>query len=307
MIRAFSAVAVALFLIAPMRGQTAPVKPEPKLEFDVASIKPAPPPDGRGMIVGSRGGPGSKDPGLYTCQNCSLSNLVSSAYSLQRYQLTGGPSWMGSELFMISAKVPEGATKEQFRLMQQALLADRFGLKFHWEKKEMQMYEMVVAKGGIKMKEAVQAPTAADAPPAPFPPGPPKRDKDGFPILPPGSGSRMIMESGRARWQDSAATMEQIASRLGGQLNKPVTDATGLKGKYEFALFWVPERFGASPSMITGGGPPGGESGGGGPDGDAGPTLLTALQQQLGLRLEAKKGMVDILVVDHIEKVPTEN
>jgi uncharacterized protein (TIGR03435 family) len=310
--RALSAVAFAIFLIGPIRGQNGPAKLEPKLEFEVASIKPAPPPDGRGMRVGSRGGPGSKDPGLYTCENCSLSDLVSNAYSLQRYQLTGGPSWMGNERFMISAKIPEGATKEQFRLMQQSLLADRFGLKFHWEKKEMQLYEMVVAKGGIKMKEAAaEEPAAADAAPRPAgAPGPPKLDKDGFPILPPGRGGMMIMTQGRARSRNSEVTMESLAGMLAGQLNKPVIDATGLKGKYDYTLSWVPERFGMAPSNITGGGPPPSGEGvgaGGAPDGDAGPTLLVAVQQQLGLKLEPKKGMVDILVVDHIERVPTEN
>jgi uncharacterized protein (TIGR03435 family) len=99
----------------------------------------------------------------------------------------------------------------------------------------------------------------------------------------------MMLMGGRATARHTAETMEEFAVSLSYDLHKPVTDATGLKGKYDFTLHWISE--GAGPSTGDG----------------TGPTLFRALPEQLGLRLEAKKGMVEILVVDHVEKVPTEN
>ena len=262
------------------------------------------------------GGPGSPTPGLFTCQNCTLPMLLTQAYDIKPYQLSGA-NGLEAERFNISAKVPAGTTKEDFRLMQQNLLAERFKLKIHHEKKEMQMYELVVGKNGPKLKESVEAPAAQDgapAPPAAFVPGPPKLDKDGFPDLPPGERGPMIfMVNGRARMKANQQTMEQFAGMLSSQMGKPVTDATGLKGKYDFTLTWAPDGMMMGPMGRGGPMPPPPDGGGapaplaGAPDGDSGPTLIGAIQEQLGLRLEQKKGPVDIVVIDHMEKVPTEN
>ena len=135
--------------------------------FEVASIKASPPSDGRGMRVSSNGGPGTPNPGLYTCENCTLSLLVITAYDIRRYQLAGADS-LNADRFVVSAKVPPGTTKEDFRIMQQNLLAERFKLKIHRDKKEMQVYELVVAKNGPKFKESAAVP----AEPPPFTPGP---------------------------------------------------------------------------------------------------------------------------------------
>jgi len=279
------------------------------LTFEVASIKPSPPPDGRGMRVGCPGGPGSSDPGRITCTNINLANLVSMAYGLARYQLLG-LSLSDTDRFEITAKVPEGATKEQVKLMWQNLLKERFKLAVHREQKEMQVYELSVAKGGLKAKDSVEEPPpSADAPPS-VPPrdGPPKfqLDKDGFPELPAGRGPSMIMMNGKARWRASKATMDQVASMLGAQLNQPVTDVTGLKGKYDFTLSWATESFGGGRGVAVGSSE-GGSPLAGLPDTDGGPTLLSALQSQLGLKLEQKKGSIEVVVVDHVERVPTEN
>ena len=287
---------------------------DPPPAFEVASVKASPPPEGRGVFVRSDGGPGTKDPGRWTAQNFSLSNLVTYAYNLKRYEYSG-PSWMDTERFDIVAKVPEGATKDQFRLMLQNLLAERFKLKIHREKKDSQVYDLVVAKNGPKLTESVNDPQGEGAGPGPgagrgagFGPGPPKIDKDGFPELPPGRESMTIMMNGRARTRQHNYTMESLANMLAGQIAKPVTEATGLKGKYDFTLTWA-----------TGGGgraipPPGGGAAGGGPESpiasmadDSGPTIFTAIQEQLGLKLEQKKGTIELVVVDHAEKTPTEN
>ncbi len=92
------------------------------------------------MRISARGGPGTNDPGLFQCENCGLSGLVTKAFGIQDFQLSG-PDWMQSIRFNVSAKVPMGTTKEQFQLMLQNLLAERFNLSFHRDQKQMQRYE----------------------------------------------------------------------------------------------------------------------------------------------------------------------
>jgi len=265
---------------------------DPSPTFEVASVKLAPPPaPNAGMSVGCNGGPGSKDPERWTCQNMSVSNLISTAYDLKRYQMPEGDNQ--PDRFNITAKLPPGATREQFRVMLQNLLKERFKLELHFEKKEVPGYELVVAKSG-KLKEAAPPPDPDSLPP--WPAGGMQKDKDGFPILPAGRQGMGIM-NGRARWNAPNYTTAQIATFLGNQLNKPVVDATGLDGKYDVGMTWVSEGImraagpdGAPPSEL-----------------DAGPTLLMALQDQLGLKLQSKKVTIDYLIVDRIEKKPTEN
>jgi uncharacterized protein (TIGR03435 family) len=191
---------------------------------------------------------------------------------------------MGPARFNISAKIPDGTTRDQFQLMLQSLLVERFKMAIHWEKKEIQTYDLVVAKAGHKMKESIPEPDA----PASGAASEPKPDPEGFPILP--SGTRpILLEIGdhvAMRW--AGETMDRLAVYLSAQLRTPVTDATGLKGKYDFTMRWISE--GSTPRTD-----------------ETAPNLFRAVQEQLGLRLQSKKGTVDILVVDHSEKTPTEN
>jgi uncharacterized protein (TIGR03435 family) len=251
-------------------------------QFEVASIKPSPPGATRGRMSG---GPETDDPGMFSCENITLAALVITSFNLPNYRYSG-PDWMRSVRFNIAAKIPPGTTKEQFFLMMQNLFADRFKLQFHWEKKEMQTYNLVVAKGGHKIKESIPG----DSPVASQAAGPPKEDADGFPILPPGR-KRILLEGGGGhvamRWADE--TMDQLAYYLSAQLHTPVNNATGLTGKYDFTMRWISD----SPGQPT--------------TEETGPNLVRAVQEQLGLRLESKKGTIDILVVDHINRVPTEN
>jgi len=286
--------------------------------FDVASIKPAPPPSGRGMVMGMQGGPGNKDPELYRCNNCNIPMLITKAYDIQHYQLSS-PSWMDTVRFDISARVPVGATKEQFNLMLQNLLAERFKLAIHRDQKEMQVYDLVVAKGGLKIKESVEDPAKDNAQDDSLPPPPPggrdgrgpNLDKDGYPVIPKGcNGCIMVVPGGKARLHLEKDTMKGLAEMLALQLGKPVTDATGLKGKYDFDVSFDMEqmgmgRGGLAPASGGGAAPgPGGNTPLG--DSDLGVPILGAIQSQLGLRLESKKGQVEMIVV-HAEKVPTEN
>ena len=258
-------------------GQSADSQPA----FEVASIKASPPPPPTGMMVGRFGGPGSNDPTRVTFRNFDLSGLVIVAYGIEYFQLSA-PDWLRDDRFDVVAKLPDGTTKEQFQYMLQNLLAERFHMAAHREKKEGQVYELVVGKNGPKLQEAAAEPVPEDDPPPTS--GHPKLDRDGFPALPPGLRHWQVMIGNRAsvRYVES---LDEFAETLSAQLGRPVTNATGLKGKYEFTLHWVLE----------------------GARDDSGPTLFGAIQGQLGLKLEPKKGLIDIVVVDHIDKVPTEN
>jgi uncharacterized protein (TIGR03435 family) len=300
--------------------------PNGQPSFDVATIKPAAPPNGGPIRIGMGGGPGTKDPGRYTCSFCNLQMLMTQAYDVAGYQLTI-PAALNEGRFEVTAKVPEGATKEQFKLMLQNLLAERFKMTVHREKKEVPVYELTVAKGGPKMKESEPEPpkdlTKADDPPPPPPPPPggrPEIAADGFPVWPKPVPGRpmMFMGPGRARMQATAESMEELAKMLGNQVGKPVTDATGLAGKYDFTLTWDGARdiFGFAgglppPPPGPGAGPGAAAAGGtplaGASDLETQPTIFAAVQSQLGLKLEQKKGQVDVIVVDHAEKAPTEN
>ena len=312
--------------------------------FEVASVKPAEPQTGMGMRVMMRGGPGTPDPGQLTYTNVSLKNVLMNAYGVKGYQING-PKWLDSERFDIAAKIPKDATKEQFKLMLQNLLAERFKLALHHETKELPMYALVVGKGGAKLKEAVEDGAAASGvppqgpgagtggtsvqlPPPSSPPPPPgagygaapvmgrmRMGADGMPQLPPGAGRNgmiaMMMMNGRMRMVANGQPVSVLIDPLTNQLGRPVVDATGLQGKYDISLDFVSEGMNGPMGMMPSPPPPDGGPGGGAPMAGApdggGPTVFTALQEQLGLKLEQRKGPVDLLVIDRMEKVPTEN
>jgi uncharacterized protein (TIGR03435 family) len=250
--------------------------------FEVASVKVARPPINS---VRSNGGPGTDDPGLYTCENCSLNSLISYAYDVEYYRVID-PGWMQQTALVINARVPARTTKEQFREMLQNLLAERFKLVVHREKREMSAYELQVAKGGAKLKTAEEK--AAQDGSKKTVTEESKLGKDGYPTLP--DGYQMSWINDRARMRYPRQTMKQFVGLLEGQLGGPVVDSTGLNGKYDIELFWASdfpaERDGASEPR---------------------PNLIQAVQEQLGLRLVKKREPIEIIVVDRCERVPTEN
>jgi len=250
--------------------------------FEVASVRSAPPPKrGTGARIGAAGGPGTNNPERFTCY-CQLSELLTMAYGVSSDVLSA-PDWTADLWFDVAAKVPAGATNDEFLRMQQNLLAERFKLALHRERRERPVYELVVAKSGLKMKEysgaagLVTGPTSA-----------PRNevDPDGFPALPPGRTS--FRSAGMlARYHAEGETLETLAGLVARQLNSPVTDATGLKGRYEFTLSWSVGEMPAGPSSAE--------------------PLPVSLVQQLGLTLERKRGAVEMLVVDRLEKEPSAN
>jgi uncharacterized protein (TIGR03435 family) len=262
----------------------------PMLTFEVASVKP-------GVLRGRstcgyrmEGGPGTSDPGRIAYHDISLSTLVKLAYlgnihACESYVLSA-PKWLDSEGFDIVAKLPPGTTWPQLGIMLQNLLAERFQLAIHREEKVISAYSLVIGKDGPKFKESVGHPAggANDSPAAPHKA---TTDAEGFPVPAP-SGSWIITRNGHTRMQQLNIDMATFARQLRNQLGRPVTDATGLKGTYDFTLSWVAD------SPVT-------------PDSDPAPDLFTAVQQQLGLRLEASKVTIDVIVADHAEKSPSEN
>ena len=321
---AFCLAAICLWLHA----QTA----EKQLTFDVASIKPAEMPTmmgGRGVMrkMGPTGGPGSKDPGRITYPMTTVRNLMMIAYDVKSYQISGPPT-IDSERFEVKATMPPDTSKENFKIMLQNLLAERFLLKLYKETKELPMYSLTVGKKGPKLKEASEAPPPeAEAAPMPLPPpGQMKMGPDGFPIMPLPGGGRgglfMMMMPNRARLMAQRQTMKDLCDRLSMMLDKPVTDATGLTAKYDFTLTYLPEGMNSGMGVMMMGPPPppppggsggGAASGGGGagpdkaPEVETPPDLFSAIQAQLGLKLDAKKGPVEMLVIEHVEKGPTAN
>lgn len=300
------------------------------LSFEAASVKAAdmPKPDGGGriFIAPPSGGPGTRDPGRIRYPFINLKQLLTIAYDVKSYQISG-PAWLDSERFEITATMAPETTTEQFHVMLQNLLAERFKMVVHKETRELPMYALEVTKNAPKLTESDGKAKAPDpeAPPPPLPPGGPKIGPDGFPQLPFAgrAGLFMMMMPGRARLVGTQQTMQDLATRLGNQLSKPVTDETGLTRKYDFTLTFSPEGMngpmGPMPPPPGGGGtmvavaPPGAGRDSGDPanvfrpDGEAPPDIFHALQTQLGLRLESKKGPVEIVVVDHMEKTPAEN
>ena len=317
MLRAIMGASLVVFTCCAVFAQTAQNSPT----FEVASVKPAAPITGNAIRVMMRGGPGTPDPGQITYTNVTVKNVLMNAYGVKGFQISG-PGWLDSERYDIVAKLPRGATKAEFMAMLQNLLAERFKLTLHREKKDLPMYVLVVGKNGPKLKESVDdaAPKEGDVPKSDGPAaamGKIAIGKDGFPVLPPGSGGRgataMMLMNGNARMTANRQSMAGLAEMLSGQLDLPVVDMTGLTGNYDFTLYFAPE--GLVGMRLPGGLPPPPPPGEGGPgmpmasapDAQSNPSLFAALQEQLGLKLEQRKGPVDLLVIDHLEKAPVEN
>ncbi len=267
--------------------------------FEVASVRASAPYDPtRGQTVSIHGGPGTDDPEMYTIENYYLTSIVAEAYEMPFYRVVA-PDWMLSPTgkFDIRARVPKDATNEQLHAMLRNLLLERFKMKVHIEKKEMALYELSIAKGGVKFRDAVVKKPKPGDDDSPKRSGPLPRDAEGYPILDGGTTMAAAYDHARAQYQNQP--MSRLVQLLSGQLRSPVNDLTGLTGKYDFYLQWVYAQnragSGNGSTPLAGASDP------------AGPTLEQAVLAQLGLKLEKKKGPVDIVVVDSAEKTPTEN
>jgi uncharacterized protein (TIGR03435 family) len=255
--------------------------------FEAASVKPAAPqPPGYGTFMRPEGGPETDDPGHLRWTNVTLSFVVKRAYALKDYQLDA-PKWLDSDRVDIVAKVPAGATKEDLLPMLQNLLIERFGLAAHREQRDLPVFSLTVTKGGPKL-------AAAGSNTGHFPP-------PGFPALPGGAAegiSAWGTAEGSLRMTGKSQSTADLTDYLQNFVSRPVRDATGLKAKYDFTLEFTPENM--RPAGALSPAPPQV------PD-DQPVTVFEALQNQLGLNLEPGKGSVSVLVIDRVEKTPTEN
>ena len=276
-----------------------------KLAYEVATIKLNTSGDGMMRIGGLGPGPGG---GRFRVTNLPLRQLIILAYA-DRSQgppapggpglaITGGPSWVNTDRYDIEARPEQGfiPTAEQAQKMLQALLEERFGLQVRRETKEGPIYALTVAKGGLKAKRSTdQTPLNFGAPAPGGPAGGP---------LPPPSASfnpggpipRGMMMVGLGQLRATAQTMTGFAGLLTGSAGRKVVDRTGLEGLYNFELNWTPDQI---PANLPADAPfPR-------PDPN-GPSIFTALQEQLGLKLESATGPLKSIVIEKVQK-PTEN
>jgi uncharacterized protein (TIGR03435 family) len=254
-------------------------------QFEVASIKPAAP-DARGMFI--RNMPG----GRVNVTNMTLKEMIVIAWRIQPFQISGGPAWLDSARYDISAK-PETAPKaDELPLMIRALLEDRFQLKHHAETKELPVYALVVKKEGRLgpgLTESKEGGCTPFDPGKPLPPPEPGK----LPTL--GCGGMMMSPR---QLRAAGVPLSNLAPSLSRMLGRTVIDKTGLSGKYDITLEWTPDE---SQAVRLGPDAPPAP-----PPDSAPPSIFTALQEQLGLKLESSKGPVEIFVIDRAER-PSEN
>jgi uncharacterized protein (TIGR03435 family) len=252
--------------------------------FDVVSIKPNKSDSGMVRIMAKPDG--------YSASNVSLKMLVQSAYGIREDLVSGAPNWADSARFDIDAKVAgsdvdalKKLSPEQRRLILRPLLAERFKLQAHIETKQLPVYELILAKGGSKLKEAV-----------------PGNDYANGIKGPDGVARGGMMRVGRGQLAAQAVQMTSLSNMLSQQLHRTVIDKTGLTGKYDLELNWAPDQ-GSDPMFK---GPDGSQQRTDSTPDSSGPSIFTALQEQLGLRLQSAKGPVETLVIDHVE-MPSDN
>ena len=212
----------------------------------------------------------------FAAKNHALKTLIAAAYNLSFRAISGGPAWVESDRYDILARTPGGVRpnlNEQMSMLRK-LLSERFHLAFHREQKELRCYALTIAKGGPKLKESTVSPDDT-------PQGPPPLI---FTVSP-----QLVRLPGR-----NATTAELASVMQRSALDEPVLDKTGLTARYDFDLEFTPDE------TVFGG------ALGKGTDDSAKPGLISAIQQQLGLKLEATRGLVDALVIDHVDH-PSEN
>jgi uncharacterized protein (TIGR03435 family) len=259
--------------------------------YEVASIKPD---KSDGGMVGIRFRPDG-----FSATNATLQMLIRASYGVEDNQILGAPNWLTSEKYDIEAKMETSAANELRKLspdqrkieqerMLQTLLADRFKLTLHRGTKGLSVYALVIAKNGPKLQESKPGDT--------YPNG--SKGPDGLPL-----GAHM-MRTVRGQIKGQALPMASFVRVLSRQLGRTVLDKTGLTGTYDFTLQWTQDE---SQAPLFKGTEDGQQATGSTPPLDSnGPSIFTAIQEQLGLKLESQKGLGEILVIDHVEK-PSEN
>jgi uncharacterized protein (TIGR03435 family) len=276
------------FAAAVARGQMFPInladsdsKSDPNVKlpvYDVASVKENKSGDHMMRIM--------NQPDGFSCTNISLKTLLGNAYGIRQDLISGGPGWVDSTGFDVEARVaPEDVeafktlTGRQRNSLLQAMLEERFHLTVHHETKVLPIYDLVVAKGGSKLQ-----PVSAEDKPGDVGPIAPKGFAEGK--VPRGG-----MTLGPGMFRGEALSMQAVANQLSYIVHYTVVNKTGLTGSFNLDLKWAPDEGGAAAGDSSG---------------DAAVSIFTAVQEQLGLKLQATKGPTDTIAIDHVE-MPTTN
>jgi uncharacterized protein (TIGR03435 family) len=300
-----------MFSMLVMRGMSQ--TPAQKPAFEVASIKPNT--TGRGTLIET------PPTGRVNITGASFKTLLRIAYRVQDYQIIAGPDWIGVDRFDVQARPSDDYQPQPsvpcfavdcpptpVQIMMQGLLEDRFRLTIHRETRELPVYDLTIGKNGFKLKEVSApppppapggAPPRLPPPPPPPPPGtPPPAIASALPTPPP--GVTMGFPFG---FSASGVAFAVLDSMLAEILGRPIIDKTGIKGFYNFKIVYSREGIpgnGPTPPAPVGDGGPGLNAS------DPRPSIFTALQEELGLKLDSSKGPVEVLVIDSVSK-PSEN
>lgn len=251
-------------------------------KFDVASIKPAssaceasscPPtgPPGEVELHVLRDRARGSSHGTFHVRNVPLHLLIQLAYNAKDYQIVGELAWANSERYDVTAKTENNASFEQMRPMLRSLLAERFNLALHRATKELPVHELTAAKGGLKTEDASCVNRDPNGPP------PPLGSK------PCGGVRSRMFPAGSSRLEGFGVPMSKLVEVLADRIGRTVVDKTGFSGTFNFQLDFSPDDAASNPKSGS-------------------PTIFAALQEQLGLRLQAVKGQVEVLVIDHVQR-----
>jgi uncharacterized protein (TIGR03435 family) len=238
----------------------------PPPRYEVAAIKPNSDSDSRFAFR-------VESDGALAATGITLKRLMMTAYNVQGFRIVGGPAWVASKRWDVRGKPDRAATADQVRPMLLSLLEDRFQLHARPEKRKIPVYELEVDRKGSKVPRAQNGETQ--------------------PIVRVSTGSVQLTK----------ATAATFASQLSYALGRPIMDKTGLNGEFDFAIEWIPEPNedgGPTGAGLPPGAPP--------PSASArqGPSIFTALQEQLGLRLKSGRDLMDVVVIDRVQ-MPTAN
>ena len=206
--------------------------------------------------------------GLLRITNQTLQSMIQRAYNVRDFQILGGPSWIRSDRYDVVAKSEDHANSKQTMEMLKTLLANQFQLQLHREIRQGATYSLVADKNGLSLKVAADSPDS-------------------------GISSGRDSQTGRYTMKGTRSTMDEIAASLAGRVGRPVINKTAITGKFDFELSWIPDLTVAGASGDV-------------PPDSLGPSIFTAVQEQLGLKLESDKGEIEVLIIDKAEKPPSE-
>jgi uncharacterized protein (TIGR03435 family) len=256
-------IAAAVLILASSRIVAQSTAPRPRFDaFEVATIKPVEHEPKSARYITMQGA------NRFVEKDYTLKLLIAAAYNLNSKAISGGPGWVESDHYDILAVTPGEVrpTHDEQMAMLRSLLTTRFKLTSHREPKEFSIYELQVAKGGPRLKPSTAPPD-----------DPPQLISTVYP-------ERMVLPARNVTMSDLASILQRA------MLDRPVVDRTGLSGKYDFDLEWAPDETQFGGEVLSA------------PADAPSPPLFSAIQQQLGLKLQATKGSIQAFVIDTVER-----